>query len=1311
MRFGKGLLIILGLVFLINVIFAEKISYDIKADLKNAVQHITSVKLQDGDDFAVITSENSNLKIGNVSNVIISKENLSSKNEVEESNKSSVLWWERNRVSSSSSSTVVAWSGNVIKSDYSIINGGENNKIEVWGNNSVIVWWLDNKINQNSESSVILGWFSNDVTGKYSIVAGNNNAIDGDYSVALWSNAIVRWDNSFLWSDGRWETNLNKDSVFVVISENWMVVNDWVAHPWVQLTIGWSLVVSQAWWNESIICGNGEWQWILKLIDKWNWSQSTQKCLCSCDGSNRHSLVWNGQCESVCSKSTNEQPVCGTNLSVTRNKDNQRVYLWTCTKWFPIDESYYVIPYLQDGNVIGDSVYWACQEKNGNVVSNCHFEIKCEWEIPEGAHKNNDIVPSLDPNISRQYRYNEDNSVLCSYSCNDGFFWSSSEKKCKPICNINDSEKCNKVPLITWTKDYNYTCDYSYNGNNYSYRCSDSCEDGKIWDGSSCKNKTEACGSSKGVCNLWISSNVQIDTTSTDLKWVCLDSNWEIIKSCVLTKESKTVVVSYHVSWDKTVWFTIDEAINEWIYINLPYTSSVWNGNTSFIIDAGELVSNKENYGRVAGITLEDPSLKQSIIIWEEKIYNLTLNKNNSKYCAGSCSMAGQCLKGATSSNYTSQKNWNEASFTRKCKVWSTVVEECGISCRINNACQTKPSWAVTCDPVSDSECVSIGGTEVTLDNFYMYSTEEVITSSSCGTKRHCEKQNNQINYTMTTEYCTQTWFKCPSWKVLDGCACVNICNTSSDWEWRCNGWAKVSLPWATWSTSYNYTCTLNSKSYSCSVTCPTGKVYNGNKCVTKPDVCASTHYACMNGAILSEKNDIWEDHVYQWKCTLWAISETCSECYTHYTKQNGVCTPTTLPCEKNTNLNWYSVPALEHNQVVAVSRTDNIQRCTAIARCTNGNITLNPSTDSSTNCKLACNTSVTPWMCNLDLVPSNYNWDTWGYSYTYKCWDFSCGASCPDQNIWNGTSCVSIPSTSTDICWGSVNTCVIWTVKVAISNVSGDTWNCTDKDGKKLNTSVCYRCNESEWYQWDWSKCAKSCTTTDGEIWAEGREWFLYRNWTCPTTCDTTKVAVKCKDGNFVINQTPYPTIPVVYSTCNIVSGQQCSSDYVEICWYWWNCNRTCIWNSATNNICTPITKYKFNGCDVGYILYNKGWQNLCLNNIITIYDSNNQPRYFLREGASDGWSLNVYYELSSDNINATRTELSNNCWDYGLRSLGTSCYNPKDLYWKVVLNWETECVWYMDTYQKSAANATCESNNPWNIWCENTCKCATNC
>ena len=70
---SKSLVVILCLACLWGAIFASQ-SYDIQANPSYAVQHIWSVKIENDEKSANISSQNSNVKIDNISNDLNNKE-------------------------------------------------------------------------------------------------------------------------------------------------------------------------------------------------------------------------------------------------------------------------------------------------------------------------------------------------------------------------------------------------------------------------------------------------------------------------------------------------------------------------------------------------------------------------------------------------------------------------------------------------------------------------------------------------------------------------------------------------------------------------------------------------------------------------------------------------------------------------------------------------------------------------------------------------------------------------------------------------------------------------------------------------------------------------------------------------------------------------------------------------------------------------------------------------------------------------------------------------------------------------------------
>ena len=1047
---------------------------NLSTSLKYAVQHIWKVNIiKDSSNVSgSIVSVDSMVKV-NTNNFVVSKNR--SWNKIEwTSATSSILWWGKNVISSSENSTVVAWWQNTVSAATSIVWWWVGNQIGVWSDNAVIIWWNSNSIAWWTSSSVVW-WYRNRIEWEYSAVAWSNNSVIWDYSVALWSWSKVIANNSFLWSDGSSSSMLKTDDVFAVMSQNGVIVNGSESLPWVQLTISGSLIVGQNNENDvNIQCGNWEWAGSIKLVDKQ--SSTTQKCLCTCNWENWNSLLWNWQCQGVCdgtSLTDSVNPECWTWLTLLSWDDWKLNFLWTCLQWDPVEWSYYMIPWTNSTGRIN----WACQWTNG-VTEQCSYKVNCLWDIPSNAHMNNSIIP----NIDKEYRYgqNDDNGVVCSFSCNDWYLWTWGI--CKQICNYA-SESCDvwtkTYPSVSWTKDYYYDCNYVYKWNNTHYSCNMSCWTNQIraWASSWCVNKDLACDESttKYTCNLWIVDDESKGMTVEDFVWTCVDSRWGVVKYCSTPKPIIYKDVYYNTSklWlDETAWFSVSGSIATWIRIVLPYETDWWSASTQFTIQANQTGSNRETYNSTNGnITLKWPYLvNDKLPVWEV-LYKLTIVNGEMNLCAGSCSVAGQCLYWATTSNFNSALNWNTATFTWKCSN-GTKTDSCSATCNVNtSSCTSKPSNASDCDPVSDSDCTPLAWWTINLNDFYMYNASEIISTSSCWRKRHCVKSWSYIDYSITDNYCTQTWFKCNDGYVLEWCSCNNICNTTTN-PWTCRGWLSLEYSSATWKTWYTYTCWW----YACSATCPWNKVWDGSSCVDKPNVCWWSHYNCTWWSTRTDYSEDEANHIYLWKCKLWWETTQCRECYTWYKLEWTVCVADTLSCAAWT-YSGYTVPALAHWWTAGVLKDDNSTHCTATATCNNSVISI-----SWEDCSWVCNTTTNPWTCNLWLTASNYTWTEWWYNYKYSCWGgySDCTAMCPIQTIWSwwANKCVS---RITDVCNNtganpSITWCIIWYYSQVSSWADWWVWNCLDANDDKLNwTTLCHKCKT--WYSWNSSsnKCMNS--------------------------------------------------------------------------------------------------------------------------------------------------------------------------------------------------------------------------------------------
>lgn len=236
------------------------------------------------------------------------------------------------------------------------------NEIGEGSSYSTILWWHANKIglSAGSEYSTILWWTGNKVNGSYSVAVGSGNQVYWDYSVVMWSNAIIaNWDNSFFRSDGTNRNDdgstipLNKDDVFAIYSRKWLVVNSGIAAEWAQLTVWWPLIIKSNHEDNQIKCENGQWVWSIKLVE-WD----GKSCLCSCNGTSWNSLYGQWVCEWVCN--TTLHPECSDDPVTKEEIDGKYYYTAKCKVWNRVAWSMFM-----DKN---KTIHWACQTSDGEIV-------------------------------------------------------------------------------------------------------------------------------------------------------------------------------------------------------------------------------------------------------------------------------------------------------------------------------------------------------------------------------------------------------------------------------------------------------------------------------------------------------------------------------------------------------------------------------------------------------------------------------------------------------------------------------------------------------------------------------------------------------------------------------------------------------------------------------------------------------------------------------------------------------------------------------------------------------------------------------
>ena len=291
-------------------------------DLGNAVQHIETVKVISSDN----TTEATIKSVGAVNLVGVKTNNFIISqmwdNKINAGNNSNILWWTNNQINWSYSS-ILWWSRNRNNGNYSTILWWSGNTIKAWWSNySTILWWRNNSIKWTW--SVIAWGRNNNITWDYSVIVWVDSSVNGNNSVALWSNSKVSASSSFLWTDETHNDVLSANNVFAVVSSGGMVVNANAPHILAQLTIGWPLVISQS--TDDVVSCDGSNAWVMKVVD----GEMDRKCLCGCDGSNWHSLYGQWTCEKKCN--TNLRPVCGDKV-VKCSTGGLYYFVWTCGEW------------------------------------------------------------------------------------------------------------------------------------------------------------------------------------------------------------------------------------------------------------------------------------------------------------------------------------------------------------------------------------------------------------------------------------------------------------------------------------------------------------------------------------------------------------------------------------------------------------------------------------------------------------------------------------------------------------------------------------------------------------------------------------------------------------------------------------------------------------------------------------------------------------------------------------------------------------------------------------------------------------------
>ena len=1050
MKISKVWALVASSFVIFSVAFAAT-TKTIDFDLKHAVQRIWwQVDIQteswlSGERVASLKQEYAKLRIvskGDGNFLLFTGNRISSG-----SFKSNVLWWNANELWNTSisaeGSTIIAGNDNRNFSDFSVIWWWSENQISSWRWN-VIAWWSDNQINEWAYSVIVWG-SNNEVKWENSVTVWVNNAINWNSSVALWSWALIIWaNNSFLWTDNGAE--LGVSDVFAVMWERWMVINANAAHDLAQLTVGWSIVVWE-WSGDNNIQCNSSGKWIIKLVDKvWD-----QKCLCSCNWSNWDSLLWDGQCKSICNGSDSITAVCGSELAVIVGEDWKRQYSWSCNSWSVVEGSYYVS---------NTNVWWTCQEANGSVDM-CSLTLWCTWRIPENGHANNNISPS------GEYEYTFSNSVwdICTYSCDP--WYAHYGTGCEQICKYDTMWwSCyfgERLPSEgTRTNSYTYSCRYD----DFDYKCSTSCPTDYVWAWDSgsltgCQQQVSACSeTTKYVCNLWTPYTWRVDLDDENdlyFRWECVDAANNTIwgTGCKLAKPVESRDVYYdkqEVTAGMVISFRMTGAIETWVEIKLHKT----NQTETFIITWGETRSAGKTYTQNTSsyyARFQNGETTTNVIM-PTKVYSLKLVDwtVTANLCATTCAKAWTCLYWSTSSAFASWINWNTAIFSWTCRSWSIVDTWCKATCNIKSwSCTSVPTNGISCD-ANQNGCAPLKWASINLRNFYLDAAWNV-TSNGSGYRQHCVFSGWKIDCVDATNPYPWSGWKCNSWFTMDvsSCSCEgwSACN-SSIYSGLCTYWT-TTLWGATYTSGYTYWCASSSET--CNAKCGTWKVWAWGtlKCIDSTGLCTDedSSHACN---YWSERKYLsWgvSSHAWEWKCERWEISKICHHCLTWYTRNGTQCSATSVNCESTwiiLNSVNYTVPVLNHNASTGVAWRNSIKFCTATASCSNWVASL-----TNVNCTNACWTwpSDTP-KCNTWSVYSK-DWITYKSSYGYYCKDGTwmstkCSINCNSGKYWNWTQCVTAPTVCS---WAHYNCIAPWQLVAWSTNyvINGAnyvySWNC----------------------------------------------------------------------------------------------------------------------------------------------------------------------------------------------------------------------------------------------------------------------------
>lgn len=887
------------------------------------------------------------------------------------------------------------------------------------------------------------------------------------------------------------------------ISDNCTKCNDGYVSNWTECVPNWcnrttdtcnNYVSLGKWTSETVSCKkNNEYCTVQVSCDSnWNYSESTPTCNSICNNTTNPGSCNSGtvtresgyerkstysykcsynsdiyNCSATCPsgqyrsgsshKCVTKPTMCGTtpnscklwNVQVLTPWDNESK--WKCSTWDitetckVCDECYEEI----DGKCTLKQTT-QCQPSN-----NCH--LPWGWTLQHGtstgASTKEDLKCESTNTKCADYQWN----LRCD---NWTLYWKlnseTSETKysnqvelypagsCNLKDNINDTFTLDSCPewkacdVFTW-----------YLANNSQDKCTQDIKYKEWWcaewysryNGECCKN----CGNTScGATEEWYTSSlVQCTRTSDKCETAsrqCINWTWSgsITKTCSLTDSSTCTKYS-----DKT-----------------QYTTTI-NGTFSNATKKSPCTEYKANntYNRCEATTY-----------YTYECNNWTLWNSTHSACESICNTSTVSCNHGYNVSWQTTRDWKNA-FAYRCESWSNEKINCSATCKTNYiwnpSTHSCVSNANSCDTSNTNSCL----VWIVKDK----------TNDIWGNYWNCyDGDGNKINTTLC--HICKSWYarnssskKCEY--IPDWCTFNNKNYNHGD---TVDAFTVTSVACNQTCSKVEFTCDDGSRYYNWSKTTPQANC-STNQC-NPGEYCKSwTCTSCECGTY----SEWWTvtSCTACWKgkySSTWASS--CSSCEANeYCPNDKTCTPS--PCPPGYSS---SVESDEKSDCTITCDAGKYVK-TADSQCVN----CSSNYYSNSHTVKAWNTSTCTNICNTNYLGScNFSatrtWSTdydWKHRYGWTCKiganTTSCVGDCSSDMVWDPSKqeCVSFFNSCEN---DNHYVCNQWISK---NNNPFDwwwTWDCYDGDNNKLNSSSCHECKD--WYEWNWSTCAKqySCLWTE---------------------------------------------------------------------------------------------------------------------------------------------------------------------------------------------------------------------------------------